>query len=194
MKKKTIIYVIINIILAILTGLLSFKVEDDLFATISKYFSLTFAALTFIILLTILYKKLVKKDNSKFLLIISTLFYAVFSTVYGVIIYTAIGGTILQMIFLIMFYISLIMLILIYSSIFYFWIVKNNIKYIIRILVILLTTIAMCLVFTLISKHIEVSSMLILTLNFVYVSSILILSAFLIIFIVHKLVLPNNKK
>ena len=105
------------------------------------------------------------------MLIISTLFYAVFSTVYGVIIYTAIGGTILQMIFLIMFYISLIMLILIYSSIFYFWIVKNNIKYIIRILVILLTTIAMCLVFTLISKHIEVSSMLILTLNFVYVSS-----------------------
>ena len=194
MKKKTIIFVIVNIILAIFTGLLSMKAPNDLLSVVSKYFSLTFAVLTFIILLTSLYKRLLKKDISKFLLIISPLIYAVFSIAYGIIIYAAIGGIILKIIFMIMFYISLIILILIYSSIFYFWIVKNNIKYIVRILVVLLTIIGLCLAFTLISKHIEVSSILVLTLNFVYVSSILILSAFLIIFIVHKLVLPNNKK
>lgn len=194
MKKKTFIYVIVNTVLAILTGLLSIKAPDEMLATISKYFSLTFAVLAFIILLTSLYRRLVKKDISKSLLIISTLIYAVFSIIYGVIIYAAIGGIILKMIFMIMFYISLIILILVYSSIFYFWIVKNNTKYIIRILVVLLTIVALCLAFTLISKHTEVSSVLLITLNFVYVSSVLILSAFLIIFIVHKLVLPINKK
>lgn len=194
MKKKTIIYVIINIILALFTGLLSVKVQYDTLATVSKYLSLTFGVLTFIILLNNLYKKLIKKDNSKSLMIISTIVYAVFSMIYGVIIYTAIGGTILQMTFMILFYISLVILILIYSSIFYFWISKDNIKYIIRMLVILLTIIALCLVFTLISKHITVSSLLILTLNFVYVSSILLLSAFMVIYIVHKLVLPIDKK
>lgn len=194
MKKKTIIYVIVNIILAILTGLLSIKAPDDLLATVSKYFSLTFAVLAFIILLISLYRRLVKKDISKSLLIISAISYVIFSIAYGVIIYAAIGGIILKMIFMILFYISLIMLILIYSSVFYFWIVKNNIKYIVRILVVLLTIVALCLAFTLISKHIEVSSILTLTLNFVYISSILILSSFLIIFIIYKLVLPNNKK
>ena len=194
MKKKTIIYVVVNIILAILTGLLSIKAPDDLLATISKYFSLTFAVLAFIILLVNLYRRLVKRDNSKFLIIISTLIYAAFSVAYGVIIYATIGGVILKIIFMIMFYISLIALILVYSSIFYFWIVKNNIKYIVRILVTLLTIVALCLIFTLVSKHIDVSNILLITLNFVYVTSILLLSAFLIIFIVYKLVLPNNKK
>lgn len=194
MKKKTIIYVVVNIILAILTGLLSIKTPDDLLATISKYFSLTFAVLAFIILLVNLYRRLVKRDNSKFLIIISTLIYAAFSVAYGIIIYAAIGGVILKIIFMIMFYISLIALILVYSSIFYFWIVKNNIKYIVRMLVTLLTIVALCLIFTLVSKHIDVSNILLITLNFVYVTSILILSAFLIIFIVYKLVLPNNKK
>lgn len=194
MKKKTIIYVVVNIILAILTGLLSIKAPDDLLATISKYFSLTFAVLAFIILLVNLYRRLVKRDNSKFLIIISTLIYAAFSVAYGIIIYAAIGGVILKIIFMIMFYISLIALILVYSSIFYFWIVKNNIKYIVRILVTLLTIVALCLIFTLVSKHIDVSNILLITLNFVYVTSILLLSAFLIIFIVYKLVLPNNKK
>jgi|GEM_PF-3250735 len=194
MKKKTIIYVIVNIILAILTGLLSIKAPDDLLATISKYFSLTFAVLAFIILLVNLYRRLVKRDISKSLIIISTFIYAVFSIAYGIIIYAAIGGVILKIVFMIMFYISLIALILIYSSIFYFWIVKNNIKYIVRMLVTLLTIVALCLIFTLVSKHIDVSNILLITLNFVYVSSVLILSAFLIIFIVHKLVLPNNKK
>lgn len=194
MKKKTIIYVVVNIILAILTGLLSIKAPDDLLATISKYFSLTFAVLAFIILLVNLYRRLVKRDNSKFLIIISTLIYAAFSVAYGVIIYAAIGGVILKIIFMIMFYISLIALILVYSSIFYFWIVKKNIKYIVRMLVTLLTIVALCLIFTLVSKHIDVSNILLIILNFVYVTSILILSAFLIIFIVYKLVLPNNKK
>ena len=194
MKKKTIIYVVVNIILAILTGLLSIKAPDDLLATISKYFSLTFAVLAFIILLVNLYRRLVKRDNSKFLIIISTLIYAAFSVAYGVIIYATIGGVILKIIFMIMFYISLIALILVYSSIFYFWIVKSNIKYIVRMLVTLLTIVALCLIFTLVSKHIDVSNILLITLNFVYVTSILLLSAFLIIFIVYKLVLPNNKK
>jgi len=194
MKKKTIMYVIVNIILAILTGLLSIKAPEELLATVSKYFSLTFAVLAFIILLTSLYRKLVKKNNSKFLIIISTIIYAVFSIAYGVIIYAGIGGITLKIIFMVLFYISLITLILVYSSIFYFWIVKNNIKYIVRILVTLLTIVALCLVFILISKHTEVSTMLTLTLNFVYVSSILLLSSFLIIFVVYKLVLPNNKK
>ncbi len=194
MKKKTIIYVVVNIILAILTGLLSIKAPDDLLATISKYFSLTFAVLAFIILLVNLYRRLVKRDNSKFLIIISTLIYAAFSVAYGVIIYATIGGVILKIIFMIMFYISLTALILVYSSIFYFWIVKSNIKYIVRMLVTLLTIVALCLIFTLVSKHIDVSNILLITLNFVYVTSILLLSAFLIIFIVYKLVLPNNKK
>lgn len=194
MKKKTIIYVVVNIILAILTGLLSIKAPDDLLATISKYFSLTFAVLAFIILLVNLYRRLVKKDISKFLIIISTLIYAAFSVAYGIIIYATIGGVILKIIFMIMFYISLIALILVYSSIFYFWIVKSNIKYIVRMLVTLLTIVALCLIFTLVSKHIDVSNILLITLNFVYVTSILLLSAFLIIFIVYKLVLPNNKK
>ncbi len=194
MKKKTIIYVVVNIILAILTGLLSIKAPDDLLATISKYFSLTFAVLAFIILLVNLYRRLVKKDISKFLIIISTLIYAAFSVAYGIIIYATIGGVILKIIFMIMFYISLIALILVYSSIFYFWIVKSNIKYIVRMLVTLLTIVALCLIFTLVSKHIDVSNILLIILNFVYVTSILILSAFLIIFIVYKLVLPNNKK
>lgn len=194
MKKKTIIYVIVNIILAILTGLLSIKAPDDLLATISKYFSLTFAVLAFIILLVNLYRRLAKRDISKSLLIISTIIYAVFSMAYGVVIYYAIGCFILKLILMIMFYVSLIVLILVYSSIFYFWVVKKNIKYIIRILVVLLTMVALCLAFILISKHSQVSNLLLITFNFVYVTSILILSAFLIIFIVHKLVLPNNKK
>lgn len=98
MKKKTIIYVIVNIILAILTGLLSIKAPDDLLATISKYFSLTFAVLAFIILLVNLYRRLVKRDISKSLIIISTLIYAVFSIAYGIVIYAAIGGVILKII------------------------------------------------------------------------------------------------
>lgn len=194
MKKKTIVYVIVNIVLAILTGLLSIKAPDDLLATISKYFSLTFAVLAFIILLVNIYRRLVKKDISKSLLIISTIIYVVFSIAYGVAVYYTIGGFILKMILMIMFYVSLIALILVYSSIFYFWIVKNNIKYIIRILVVLLTIVALCLAFILISKHTQLSNLLLITLNFVYVTSILILSSFLIIFIVHKLVLPNKKK
>lgn len=194
MKKKTIVYVIVNIVLAILTGLLSIKAPDDLLATISKYFSLTFAVLAFIILLVNIYRRLVKKDISKSLLIISTIIYVVFSIAYGVAVYYTIGGFILKMILMIMFYVSLIALILVYSSIFYFWIVKNNIKYIIRILVVLLTIVALCLAFILISKHTQVSNLLLITLNFVYVTSILILSSFLIIFIVNKLVLPNKKK
>lgn len=194
MKKKTIIYVIANIILAIITGLLSIKTDYGMLTLICKYCSLTFAFIAFIILLVSLYEKLLKKDNSKLLLIICTACYVIFSIVYGVIIYTAIGGDLLRMCFMITFYISLISLIFTYSSVFYFWISKNNIKYIVRALVVLLVMIALCLIFTLISKHIQVSSMQVLIFNFIYVTSILLFSAFLITFIVNKLVLPIDKK
>lgn len=194
MGKKKIIFLIVNVVLAIITGLLSVKTNYELLTDISKYMSLTFGFMAFIIMLINLYGKLLNKDNSRSLLIISTIIYIVISILYGFVLYEEIGGNILQGSIMLCFYASLIILLIVYCSIFYLWISKKNIKYIIRTLVTLLVIIALCLVFTLVSKKIEVSNLFAIMLNFIYLSSILILTAFIIIFIVYKLVLPTKEK
>lgn len=194
MGKKKITFLILNIVLAIITGLLSIKTNYELLTDISKYMSLTFGFMAFIILLIDLYEKLLKKDNSKSLLIISTIIYIVISIIYGFVLYEESGGNILQVSIMFCFYASLIILLIIYCSIFYLWISKSNTKYIIRTLVTLLVIIALCLIFTLISKQTVVNSLFAIMLNFVYLSSILILTSFIIIFIVYKLVLPTKLK
>ncbi len=194
MGKKKIIFLILNIVLAIITGLLSIKTNYELLTDISKYMSLTFGFMAFILMLIYLYEKLLSKDNSKSLLIISTIIYIVISIIYGFVLYEEVGGNILQGSIMLCFYASLIMLLIVYCSVFYLWISKKNTKYIIKTLVTLLVIIALCLVFTLVSKKIEVSSLFAIMLNFIYLSSILILTAFIIIFIVYKLVLPIKEK
>lgn len=194
MGKKKIIFLILNIVLAIITGLLSIKTNYELLTDISKYMSLTFGFMAFILMLIYLYEKLLSKDNSKSLLITSTIIYIVISIIYGFVLYEEVGGNILQGSIMLCFYASLIMLLIVYCSVFYLWISKKNTKYIIRTLVTLLVIIALCLVFTLVSKKIEVSSLFAIMLNFIYLSSILILTAFIIIFIVYKLVLPIKEK
>jgi len=194
MKNKTIMFVITNIFLSIFLGLLSLTIDNSLFATLARYISLTFTTFSFILLLNIIYKQLLKKDNSKKLLIISTLLYFIFSILYNIISYYMIGSNILQTSIMIIFYISLLFLLLTYCSVYYFWISKKNIKYIIRTLIILLLIIALCLIFNLIYNHIEISSIVILIVNYTYISMVLLLSAILITYIFRKLVLPIDKR
>ena len=63
MGKKKIIFLILNIVLAIITGLLSIKTNYELLTDISKYMSLTFGFMAFIIMLIYLYEKLLNKDE-----------------------------------------------------------------------------------------------------------------------------------
>lgn len=194
MKKKTIVYLIVDFIIAICTGIISLKMPDNLINQGLKFTSITFGSLCFVILLVNLYKKLLKKDRSKLYLIISTILYASFSILYTIIYFNSEYSNIIKSISIITFYASLIFLVFIYSTVFYLWISKRNLKNIIRALLILLLIMGLCLLFIIISKQLAVSTTLIAILNYLYISSILLLSVFIVILIFYKLVLPYNKK
>lgn len=194
MKKKTIVYLIVDFIIAICTGIISLKMPDNLINQGLKFTSITFGSLCFVILLVNLYKKFLKKDKSKLYLIISTILYVSFSILYTIIYFNSEYSNIIKSISIITFYASLIFLVFIYSTVFYLWISKRNLKNIIRALLILLLIMGLCLLFMIISKQLAVSTTLIAILNYLYISSILLLSVFIVILIFYKLVLPYNKK
>lgn len=194
MKKKTIVYLIVDFIIAICTGIISLKMPDNIINQGLKFTSITFGSLCFVILLVNLYKKFLKKDKSKLYLIISTILYVSFSILYTIIYFNSEYSNIIKSISIITFYASLIFLVFIYSTVFYLWISKRNLKNIIRALLILLLIMGLCLLFIIISKQLDVSTTLIAILNYLYISSILLLSVFIVILIFYKLVLPYNKK
>lgn len=194
MRKKIILSLIINFVLFLCTGVIALKLNQSLVQTGFKYASITFAGLIFITLLIVLYKKLLKEDNSKFLLIFITIVYLVFSSIYEFTTYNNLTVGVFKNVIIALFYVSIITFVFIYSTVFYFWISQKKIKYIIRLLVILLLLLGLCLIFILISNHLNVSYVLMIILNFIYVSSILLLFSFMVIYIIHKLVLPGDKK
>jgi hypothetical protein len=116
------------------------------------------------------------------------------TVLYVIVIYFQIDSSALINIAMISFYLSLFISIIIYSAVFYLWLIKKKKGNIIRIIVLLLALVILCLSFNLVSHHLKVIDLIKITFNCIYTLVILILTVFLIIYIVHKLIVPTKIK